>query len=511
MGEHARNLPPPLPEKRKPKLIEGAGEELEEISGAELIEVDDAGDPIVEIDVDLTELDEAAPDTARDAGMEQREKQRRERQPLFDALAARGLKTEAALEVIAAFDPELVKDKEFAAEMQTLASNYGVRFDAMSSADREKLMVMYLGVKNGRVDSSKAEVAEALEGGIREQLTGQAFADIEAMKAGLAGEVPTPEKLKTNLREVMATLHALSKQLPWGKKENAEVWQKIYNEFNGIRLSKKGSRNHGAEIEGAFRETFEEFSDFIEDEVVAYRIRHGGGSVEDVTREMYGRTKEEMEDIKRRNREAVVEAMGQMKEKSGVDIGMLEQLHALNNKGIVPKEFSKLREDPDAVSFFGKAGRLGLLGPDVKPYVQEMLDRANNLIDRDVTGDMSKIRYEIEAAKLHNDLLDMHPFGDRNGSTSLLFLELMMTRKGYEPSPERQKDYYKHLSSVVGYNPIAVAVVGYEQYKISNVPGYYEGLAVDDAKKAEYEKILGYVAKLKQRERDQKAEREKKK
>lgn len=502
-------MPPPLPEKRNPKLIQGAGAELPD---EDLVEL--AGDDleeIIEIDVDIDEPAEAGPEMDAEA----REKLRKERQPLFDALAARGLKPDAALEVIAAFDPERVKDKAFVAELAEVAKNYGVRLEAMAPEEREKLMVMYLGARDGRIDASKADVAEVLEGGIRDQLVGQAFADIGALKADLGREMPTPEKLKSGLREVMATLHAISRQLPWSNKENAQVWEKIYNEFNDIRLSKKGSRDFGTEIEGAFRETFDEFSDFIEDEIVAYRIRHGGGSIEDVTREMYGRTQEEMEALKRRNREAVVEAMGKMKEKPGVDIEMLEQLHSLNNKGVVPKEFSKLREDADSISFFGKAGRMGLMGPDVKPFMQEMIDRANDLIDRDAIGDVSKTRYEIEAAGLHNDMLDMHPFGDRNGSTSLLFLELMMTRKGYEPSPERQKDYYKHLSNVVGYNPVAMAVVGYEQYKINHVPGYYEGPTVDPAKKAEYEKILGFVARLKERERAerdrQKKEREAKK
>lgn len=503
MRENARQVPPPLPEKRKPKLIEDAGEELMEVSADELIEVNENGDPVVEIDLDLTDVEDV-PDTVRDAGMERREKERKERQPLLDALAARGLTTEAALEVIAAFDPERVNDKRLNEEMSEVARSFGVRFEAMSQADREKLMVMYLGARDGRIDASKADVAEALEGGVREQLVGQAFADIAELKRKLSTEVRTADQLKGGLRDVMATLHALSKQLPWSNKENEEVWKQIYNNFNDLRIAKRESGKQGAaEVEGAFREIFEEFSDFIEDEVVAYRMRNGGGSIEDVTRMMYGRTPEEMEAIKVRNREAVTSAMKEMSQKPGVDADMLERLHALNNKGIVPKEFSKLREDEDSIAFFGKAGRLGLLGADVKPYVQEMLDRANDLIDRDSIGQVSKTRFEIEAAKLHNDLLDMHPFGDRNGSTSLLFLELMMTRKGYEPSPERQKDYYKHLGNVLGYNPVAVAVVGYEQYKISNVPGYYEGLQASGEKKAQYDKILALVAKMKERERQQ--------
>jgi hypothetical protein len=74
-----------------------------------------------------------------------------------------------------------------------------------------------------------------------------------------------------------------------------------------------------------------------------------------------------------------------------------------------------------------------------------------------------------------------------------------MIRKGYEPSPERQKDYYKHLGNVLGYNPVAMAVVGYEQYKISRTPGYYEGPGMTEEKKQEYGKVMGLIERMKQR------------
>lgn len=480
--------PPPLP-KRKPKVID----ELVELTDEDIIPVEEA-EELFEIDVDLSEL---SPDQV--AAAESREKERRERQPLLDALAQRGLTTGSALEVIAAYDPELLKDKEFSAELGAIADAYGVKLDRMGRADKEKLAVMYLGMKNGRVDAHKADIAEALEGGIKDQLVGQAFNDIDAIGAGLEQEAANPEKLKGDLREAMATLNALSKQLPWSNKENADIWQNIYNRFNNFKNVKKGSRAMGGDVEKAFSDIFEEFSDFIEDDVVTYRMsKSPGASIEHVTQETYGRTREEMEGLKRRNREAVVEAMKKMNEQHGVSMDMIEELHALNNKGVVPKQFSKMRDNPDAIVTFGK--RLGILGDDVKPMVGEMLDRANLLIDQDTTKGVSKLRYEIEAAKLHNDLLDMHPFGDRNGSTSMLFLELMMSKKGYEPSKEREPSYYKHLTRVLGYNPVAVAVVGHEQYKISKTPGYYEGQGMTPERKQHYEKIMEMMAKFKRRQ-----------
>lgn len=499
MGDAERRaIPPPLP-KKKPKLIDrmvretpSDDDELQELTDADILPDEDA-EELFEIDI------EEVTDGSPEAGKETKERERHERQTLLDALATRGLKTEAALEVVAAYDPKLLKDERFVGEMSAIAASYGVKFDRMSPEDQEKFTVMYLGVKNGRIDANKTDVAEALEGGIKEQLVGQAFRNIDALQAGLEQAAGDPEQLKGNLRETMATLNALSKQLPWTDKANAETWQNLYNRFNILRAAKKGSREIGQEVESAFSEVFEEFGGFIEDEIVDYRLKHGGGSIEDITREMYGRTPAEMEKIKVRNREAVAEAIGRMKEKPGIDIDMLEELHALNNKGIVPKKFSKMREDPDAVSYFGK-GRLGLMGPDVKPQVEAMLERANTLIDRDAIGDVSKLRYEIEAAGLHNDLLDMHPFGDRNGSTSLLFLELMMARKGYEPPKDRQPNYYKHLSAVVGYNPIAVAVVGHEQYKIAHVTGYYEGPGMTAEQKEYYDKVLEWVKRLKRKQ-----------
>src|SRR5687768_310586 len=346
MGEVERQLPPPLPKKRTPKLIEGmvgetpaGSDEVVDLSDEDLIPIEEA-EELFEVDVDLSEL---SPDEI--AVAERREKERKERQPLLDVLAQRGLKTESALEFIAAYDPELLKDKEFSAELGAIADAYGVKLDRMGQDEKEKLAVMYIGMKNGRIDANKADIAEALEGGIKEQLVGQAFRDIDAIGAGLEQEVANPEKLKGNLREAMATLNALSKQLPWSNKENADIWQNIYNRFNNFKNVKKGSRAIGGDVEKAFSDIFEEFSDFIEDDVVTYRMsKSPGASLEHVTQETYGRTREEMEGIKRRNREAVVDAIKKMSGGHDLTMDMIEELHALNNKGIVPKQFSKMRD-----------------------------------------------------------------------------------------------------------------------------------------------------------------------
>ncbi|MEY4744094.1 MAG: hypothetical protein RL272_39 [Candidatus Parcubacteria bacterium] len=496
MGEAERRLPPPLPAKKKPKLIEdmvgeAPGEEIE-LTDADIAPAED-GEELFEIDVDTSDL---SPDLI--AGAEAREKKRLEAEPLREFLAGRGLNDEASLEIIAAYDPALLKDEAFSAEMSDVAAAFGVRFDRMGKAEREKLAVMYLGAKNGRIDKNRAEIAEALEGGIRDQLVGQAFADIGAIRTGLEQEKADPEKLKGNLREAMATLNALSKQLPFDKPENEAVWARIYEQFDGFRLARKTEAKAGTDAARAFSEIFEEFSGFIDDDIIAYRLaRSPGASIEHVTQDTYGRSKEEVEAMKQANRQAVVEAMGRMTEEPGITPEMLEELHALNNRGVVPKKFSRLRDNPNEIVTFGK--RIGLLGSDVRPQVDEMIDRANDLIDRNAVHGMTSLRYEVEAAKLHNDLLDMHPFGDRNGSTSMLFLELLMIRKGYEPSPERQKDYYKHLGNVLGYNPVAMAVVGYEQYKISRTPGYYEGPGMTEEKKQEYGKVMGLIERMKQR------------
>jgi hypothetical protein len=474
-------------------------ESRRDIPKSEKPPVDPADDGSIDVSFDdteeLTDADilesvekgEGGPDR-REAPESKREREKKERQPLLEALQAKGLDAQASLEIIAAYDPAMLEDEQFAGELDSIASAYGVKLEGVPAGDRDKLAVMLLGAKNSKLDSSRVNISEAMEKGIQEQLVGQAFRNIDSLHDGLEVEGGDPEKLKGELSEIMGTLNALSKQIPRDQEGSEATWRNIYNRFN-LLSSTKRSGQLKPEINKAFSEIFDQFSDFIEDDMVAHRMKSGNSqSIEHLTKELYGRSSEEMEQLKERNREAVAGEIKKMADAPTIEISMLEELHALNNKGIVPKEYSKMRDNPDQIVTFNK--RLGLIADDIRPEMEKMLERANDLYDKSIIENTSKMRYEIEAAKLHNDLLDMHPFGDRNGSTSLLFLELMMAKKGFEPPKTREKDYYKNLANIVGYNPVAVAVVGHEQYKIANEPGYYGATSLPAEKKKIYDAVM---------------------
>lgn len=135
-----------------------------------------------------------------------------------------------------------------------------------------------------------------------------------------------------------------------------------------------------------------------------------------------------------------------------LDVAMLEKLHEADNKGIVPKRYSKLRSDLGSLppTFYE---RIGLLPEDLKPELEDLMKEADDLRNKDIgdePGQISKDAFAIRAAQLHNDLLDMHPFGDRNGSTVLLFLETVMMSAGHEPFAQREKDFYANLEAILG-------------------------------------------------------------
>jgi hypothetical protein len=95
-------------------------------------------------------------------------------------------------------------------------------------------------------------------------------------------------------------------------------------------------------------------------------------------------------------------------------------------------------------------------------------------------------------AKLHNRLLDIHPFLDRNGSTCLLFVELLMAAHGgYIPPTDRIKNYNTNLSMILK-NSLAVAVVNYEHYKIEHQFGHYKSksLKMDKETKVQYKSMV---------------------
>ena len=179
--------------------------------------------------------------------------------------------------------------------------------------------------------------------------------------------------------------------------------------------------------------------------------------------------------------------MKRMKEEGAITTDTITELHEINNRGIVPKSFSDFRSGSMGVTF-GK--RIGTLPKDVLQEVEGVVERANSLLEGRRNKKYSKTDFQIATAMLHNQLLDIHPFPDRNGSTSLLLMELLMSHQGYKPSPKREGNYYKTVRRTLGHNPVAIGVVGYEHYLIANKPGHFEGDTIDDETAEIYDRII---------------------
>lgn len=191
---------------------------------------------------------------------------------------------------------------------------------------------------------------------------------------------------------------------------------------------------------------------------------------------MYGLTSKQMEERKIENREEVVKSINHLAEqlRSGemLTIEMITHLHEVNNHGIVPKRASKIRSKAWETVSFGK--RDGVSPEKVEPAVEIVIAEINKILQaRSKKNLFSNLMWAVNVAKFHNDFLDIHPFSDRNGSTSLLLVELLMAVEGdYKPAHIRETNYYKNLFNILK-NPVAVAVVAYQHYKIAHTPGSY--------------------------------------
>lgn len=314
------------------------------------------------------------------------------------------------------------------------------------------------------------------------------------------------EQVKEQLREIMAEIHELYNQADPAAEENKTIYNELIAKMKAVLTLK----SRADEITSrAFSEIFYEFSDFIDNAFVLKYIqaaeeqrKKGQGkatSFEHATQEIYGRTVEEVEEIKNKNRAEIAKKIKELAQKPYLELGDIEELHVINNHSIVPASISKMRRNPGENVAFGT--RVGLLPEDVPIEMQSVIDRANELFDKRALG-MSKARYEAVAAKLHNEMLDIHPFLDRNGSTALLFLEAIMAREDYDPPAKRDKDYYRKLRKVVNNNPVAISAVAYEQYSIKYRPGYFasERIIADKDKKAFYDRVTGLIKDAKNKE-----------
>ncbi|KPJ86190.1 hypothetical protein AMJ57_00290 [Parcubacteria bacterium SG8_24] len=416
---------------------------------------------------------------------------------MLEALTTRGLSDEAALEVVAGYDSEKIDGPELAEEFGIITEEYGLPLDQVPEQERRRLLVLYNGLKEGAHTSAQDNIGEVLETAIQERVLDQALARIDALREAMESSASI-EQIVERVRDSMHSLDAIARTVE-GADPSDRIKEEVFQRFNSIARLK--SRAVKPELRRAFNEIFDEFGEFIEGDMVPFRIDQGirdanlpegedmgrerlvPTTVEQAMHEMYGRSPAEVKELKVRNRQEVAAEIIRLAREPYVTLDMLLELHRINNQGIVPKEASRFRTQEEVVAF---GMRAGLLGEDVGPEMERLVERANDLIDRDALKGLSTLRYEIEVASLHNDMLDIHPFPDRNGSTSLLFLELMMTRKDYEPPTERADDYYGQLARILGYNPAAVAVVGFEQAKIAHVPGFFQGETISKERKRQY-------------------------
>jgi Fic/DOC family len=283
---------------------------------------------------------------------------------------------------------------------------------------------------------------------------------------------------------IMAILNFLSKNLPVDD-QHEQKWGHLFYAFKEVLSIKRTSKSPS--VQEQLDKAFERYQTLIEDGFVAYKMKVHGGSAEHVTKLLYGRSDKQLEKIKSLNRGKVVEKLieysEQIKRGNPITIETLTTLHSTYNQGVVPRDLSKMRKKEYENIQFGK--RVGVIPKDVEWAVQEVLDRANQLIKK---PPKNKLLYSIEAAKLHNNLLDIHPFLDRNGSTSLIFMELLMAVHGdYIPQKNRVKNYNANLFMILK-NFVAVAIVNYEHYKIAHQFGYYaRSLRINKQDKEYYE------------------------
>jgi len=419
------------------------------------------------------------------------EREGKDQRILHDVLIRAGLPPQAALEVIARYDAH-AHDEELRRSVAAFTKEFGVPLDAFDEAEQQQATVLYHTILETRNDESKQEVATAIDRLLQQGIVRRAFGRIE----GLRGQLQTPkgiEEFKAELRELLSSMRTLATRIPPDEERYETHWVELVERFKTVTSERVVAEGPVREV---YDELFAEFRDFIEDELVAkemWRRSRAGGepSVEHVMREIYGRTTEEVEAIKRRNRERVTARIAELTEEPYLTVEAIRELHALNNEDLLPQGQLRFREHEEEGISFGQ--RFGTVPEDVRAEIEHLVERVNALIDEEVLKGVSGVRYEVAAAAFHNDLLDIHPFPDRNGSTALLLLELLMARREYAPPTERDADYYGRLRKVLNDNPVAIGLVAYEHFRIKYVPGYFEGKTTRGKEKF-YDRVLEVIA-----------------
>lgn len=398
-------------------------------------------------------------------------------------------------------------------EIEELCSDFNLSPDEISDDEMQYLVFLYKKAESDFYAQHDSEVVsleerkQFIESRTFEPLMVGSLRKLEILLGNLEAESGS-EKQKQHALEIMQSMSQVgSKAGSVDEQTRAKVWTILIEKYKAFR-DKKGSESDI--LSNTIREVIEQYSDFVEDEIIVreqQQRRDSGKNVswDALTTEMYGRSPEELEEIKKRNRENVALEIQKIADEGDITIEKLLHLHQVNNRGIVPKKASKMRTGEEGIMTYFK--RVGLHGKDIQLEMDALMDRANQLIDTDIVKGKNSAVYGLEVAKMHNDLLSIHPFPDRNGSTALMFAEVMMARKGYAPQSER-KGYYETVQDVFGANVPAMALVGYEHVSMKHIPGYFQG-QYSRENSSIYDNIL--AAHIKNRKERIQAKKDKKK
>ncbi|MFA6504432.1 MAG: hypothetical protein WCT54_05950 [Patescibacteria group bacterium] len=316
------------------------------------------------------------------------------RNALAETLQDESLSPRTALDLLIHFDDEITIKRP--PSLPEIAQTYG--FDLQEVPEDKLLQLALTFSEDNRANNtkSKKELQTAFNRKLHEQLTEACLEKIDVLSRQLENNLKDHEAIKATLRNILDRLGKLSKHLPAEDKQNLPLWEKMYNKFKALTKIKiedeKTSR--------IFSDIFQEYNDLIDNELVirAYKLydknkfsfdlgsveadgnpieRSDRLDVEDIMQVVYGRTGEEVEDIKTLNRKESVKKIHDLATQGYLTVDDVILLHQTNNRNISPKAFSRLRagEEPED---FGM--RFGTLPQDVAEEMNDWQARVNEVI-----------------------------------------------------------------------------------------------------------------------------------
>ena len=392
---------------------------------------------------------------------------------------------------------EMLGDAEIVGEINQLLRQYRLSSEDMPNKTRDYLSLIHLGTIFSRTEIDAEDVTKPLEDVLRTELSFYSLDNLGILIENLESTESSPEKRRSEISEIMERLRVVSEKIPSKDGYDDYDHNDMLKEYIQTRFKQltdmRRADDTKPEVRKAIEEIFEDNSDFIEgtlfEEYLKWEARRRGmAEIETALGEFYDRSPEETEKIKERNRKSVAEEIERMAKEPAVTVTMIERLHAANNRNIVPKKYSKFRNDPNEFVTFDK--RLAVFGEHVSPEMEDLVERLNKNNEEENVDEASRLRFLTEAVSIQNDFVEIHPFSDRNGSTSLLLLELMMAKKGYEPPKTREKDGLKNLARITENDPVMIKAITDSIKRHAEIPGFYESKRMSEEDKKQYRRFV---------------------